>query len=332
MRAALLVPLALVSFAAPARADAPQHAFRLEYVRGSGARRCPDAETLRRELRGIMNYDPVTPDAPLQITAVIERRGAELAAVAILRDGAGRFIWQTDTIPTTSPCRILVSALALAIDAWLGRPKVKAAPPPAPEPEPPPRAPAEVPVAPAAPPPRPPPTPPAPHRVRGYLGLDALATAGVTPRANFGVGVFAGLRLREPALSFEVGGRVGVMPATEMRAREGVVVSVRAVFMALTAGVCGASSVGLFACGHAGVATLLLTGPAGRAVDASRSGIPLLGGRLGVARHFAGSFQIRAFGELNALPGAADLNVLQYPVWSKPPIMGGVGIGVLWGG
>lgn len=108
MRPALLASVALLLIAAPARAEPPRHAFQLDYVRGNGALACPDEAALRKELVGIMHHDPVQPSAPHRLTAIIERRGAELTGVAIMRDDAGHVLWQTDTIPTTSPCRILV--------------------------------------------------------------------------------------------------------------------------------------------------------------------------------------------------------------------------------
>jgi hypothetical protein len=55
-------------------------AARLEYVRGRGAERCPDASFLRAEVARVAGADPFRDDAPLLISATIERHGAELVA------------------------------------------------------------------------------------------------------------------------------------------------------------------------------------------------------------------------------------------------------------
>jgi len=54
----------------------------------------------------------------------------------MMRDEKGHVLWETDQIPTTSSCRVLVGSLALAIDAWLGRAKAEPEPEPAKPPEP----------------------------------------------------------------------------------------------------------------------------------------------------------------------------------------------------
>ena len=331
MRTAFPAFVALLLIVAPAQADSPhQHTFQLDYVRGEGAEACPAEATLRRELVKIMRYDPVQPGAPRRVTASVERRGEELIGLATLRDEAGLVLWQTDPIPTTSPCVILVGALALAIDAYLGLPAEPLAPAPAPPPAPP----KTITVLVRAPPPAPPRLPPPPPRnVAGVAGVDALGIAGVTPKASLGVGAFAGLRLRDPAISFEIGGRAAWnVAATEQPIVDGRHFPVRSTFLALTAGVCGAPHRFVFLCGHAGAGTLAFSGPARWVASSVRTGFGIVGGRIGVEPEIGRPIKFRAFAELDGLPGSADLHVGPYRIWDRPLLMGAVGVGVFWSG
>ncbi|WP_437663860.1 hypothetical protein [Sorangium sp. So ce1182] len=93
-------------------------AARLEYVRGRGAERCPDASFLRAEVTRVAGADPFRDDAPLLISARIEREGAELVASLALRDAQGKTRW-ADGFSTSSACEVLVAGMGLAIGTRL---------------------------------------------------------------------------------------------------------------------------------------------------------------------------------------------------------------------
>jgi hypothetical protein len=338
---ALLGSLVFLS-ALPARAEAPRHALQLVYVRGNGAAACPDEAVLRKDLAAVMHYDPVRAGAPQRLTAVIERREAELTAIAILRDEKGHVLWETDLIATTSPCRVLVGALALAIDAWLGVPQgpselPKTPPePPAPQPAAPAPAPAPPPEPPkAAQPPAPAPALPppvtAPRSVSGYAGAGALGVFGATRTPSLGAELFGGARLHDPALFFEVGGRVtSTLLATELRSRNGAPFRARSTFLGATLAVCGQLGRFAFACGLAGAGTMTFRVLEEAETTSARYSFGIVGARLGLQHAVAEHVQLRVFAELSGLPTSATLRDQETQVVTKPPVMGAAGVGLVW--
>ncbi|WP_437942304.1 hypothetical protein [Sorangium sp. So ce341] len=104
--------------AAHAEPEPRPRAARLEYVRGRGAERCPDASFLRAEVARVVGADPFRDDAPLLISATIERQGAELVASLALRDGEGKTRW-ADGFSTSGACEVLVAGVGLAVAAQL---------------------------------------------------------------------------------------------------------------------------------------------------------------------------------------------------------------------
>ncbi|XXX82211.1 hypothetical protein WMF30_25975 [Sorangium sp. So ce134] len=106
--------------AAQAEPQRRPSAARLDYVLGRGAERCPDASFLRAEVARVAGADPFRDDAPLLVSARIERQGAELAASLALRDGEGKTRW-ADGFSTGSACEALVAGMGLAIATRLLR-------------------------------------------------------------------------------------------------------------------------------------------------------------------------------------------------------------------
>ncbi|XXT24333.1 hypothetical protein WME94_22625 [Sorangium sp. So ce429] len=117
---AALLGAAYLLCAAEARAEPELRpsAARLEYVRGPGAERCPDASFLRAEVARVAGADPFRDDAPLLISARIERQGAELVASLALRDSEGKTRW-ADGFSTSGACEVLVAGVGLAIGTRL---------------------------------------------------------------------------------------------------------------------------------------------------------------------------------------------------------------------
>ncbi|WP_437339151.1 hypothetical protein [Sorangium sp. So ce394] len=104
--------------AAHAEPEPRPRAARLEYVRGRGAERCPDASFLRAEVARVVGADPFRDDAPLLISATIERQGTELVASLALRDSEGKTRW-ADGFSTSRACEVLVAGVGLAVAAQL---------------------------------------------------------------------------------------------------------------------------------------------------------------------------------------------------------------------
>jgi hypothetical protein len=343
MRPAPLALLGSLVFlpALPARAAPPRHALQLVYVRGNGAAACPDEAVLRKELATVMHYDPVQAGAPQRLTAVVERRGAELTAIAILRDEKGHVVWETDLIATTSPCRVLIGALALAIDAWLGVPQGPAELPKAPQQPPVPQPAAPTPAPAPAPAPEPPKTPPpvapsvaptpAPRSVTGYGGMDAMAAFGVTPTPSLGAGFFAGVRLREPALFFESGARAGwTVAPSALVFPNGKHVPVRRAFLAATLAGCGAVGIAFFCVLGGGGSVSLTSDP--YAGPATRSSFGLVGARIGIQHGLGEYITLRALGEFEALLRPETPRLNDSPdARIASPVMAALGLGVAFG-
>jgi hypothetical protein len=222
MRAAFLVLAAVLLFLPePARAQSrrlkppPRLAVTLTYERAPGLPQCPDERRLRLATRAELGYDPfVDEPAPLRFKLSVVHRGAKLAAVMELRDETGAVVHENHDIAVDHDCKLLIDTVGDTVGAWLYRPaEVEPCPtcptcPPPPEPPPPP--------APPAPPPPPslPEAPPAPRNVSVHVGMDVLAHFAILPSPGLGPGFFVALRLRDPALSFELDGRTSWTLAT----------------------------------------------------------------------------------------------------------------------
>lgn len=215
-------------------------AARLEYVRGRGAERCPDASFLRAEVARVAGADPFRDDAPLLISATIERHGAELVASLALRDGQGEIGW-ADGFSTSRACDALVAGMGLAIATRLlsmaerksGEPSPPepaqegpqgppGPPPPAEAPQGPPRPLPPTQAARAAPEPssRSAPEPPIasgeqatadpPEPLRFEAGLGATVGLGITPGIAAGTTLAVGVRWSDWSVAVEGRGLVSL--------------------------------------------------------------------------------------------------------------------------
>jgi hypothetical protein len=211
MRAAAFVIVALLLCPATAGAQGrrlrppPRQAVNLTFEVAPGLG-CPSEKGLRLAVRSELGYDPFVDDpAPLRFKLSIARRGGKVGAVMELRDDKGALVKQDHDIHVEHDCKLLVDMVGDTVGGWLYRPpEVEPCPacpscPPPPEPPPPPAPP------PLAPPP-PPETPP-PRNVSLHAGVDVLAHFAIMPSPGLGPGLFVALRLRDPALSFELDGR-----------------------------------------------------------------------------------------------------------------------------
>jgi hypothetical protein len=213
----------LLVAAARAEPEPPRAAVRLEYTRGSGAERCPDEAFLRAEAARLLGYDPFRDDAPLVITARIERAGSELVATLSLRDAEGKTRW-ADGFGTSGGCEEIAAGMALTLVAGIqSAPGPATTPPhdlPSPPATPPPQPPSATPAPEHAPPPQPPrraaPPPmsvtrpdrkeasaPAEERLQIEAGVGAVVGLGMAPGLAAGMTLTAGVRRGDGSIALE---------------------------------------------------------------------------------------------------------------------------------
>lgn len=175
--------------AAPARV-----AVQLEYHRAPGAERCPAQDVLHKEMTGQLGYDPVSPEAPLRVKALIFRGpGREVHATMDLHDASGAVTWSRHLVAYNDDCRELVLNMALSLRVALD-PSLRVPPrrrPRAPKAKPPPR-----PAAPAHSPAR-----AAPLSL--HAGLGGFVSFGTLPLASVGPALDFTLRYRSFSLGLE---------------------------------------------------------------------------------------------------------------------------------
>ena len=216
MRHALSLLLGLAAALAVAPALGQQReAVRLEYA---GAPTCISAESFRHLVAARMRgHDPFTAEAPYRIIVKLHRRGPAyfVGTVAEVDDATGEGDPPREL--HAADCTEMVESLAGVIKLWL-TPIVRRQPPASKPPE------VAVPVAvPPVPKPPEPPTPqelpppdpvpvakPPPRRlprdVAGlYVGGDVLFNPILAPIGSAGASLWVALRLRQPAMSIELG-------------------------------------------------------------------------------------------------------------------------------
>ncbi|WP_437307439.1 hypothetical protein [Sorangium sp. So ce388] len=342
---------------------APAHAepsstptrVRLEFIRGPGAEHCPDEQFLRAEtVRRMGGVDPYDAEAPLTMTASIERHRDELAASMFLRDSNGRGLW-ADGFSSRKDCKRLVAAMALSIAVLLDDtaelPAAPASPAAPPEPAQPSEQalPPEEPCSPDRPcPPQPVPAPaPAPpsrktppvraptrssapalaaERFRWVAGLDAVVGLGLTPGVSVGPALSIGGRWPAWSVALEVRGLSSLSAEVEE-------VPMAASFFMTNAALC-LHRHALFACGtlELGMLRAAPEVPLG-AASFMNFGVGL-GGRLGIDWPFSTSLSARGYLDVaQVLTGVAigRRPNLQRPgsaLWSSPDVAGTLGLGV----
>jgi hypothetical protein len=161
--------------------------------------------------------------------------------------------------------------------------------------------------------------------------MDAMTTFGITPTPSLGAGFFAGVRLREPALFFELGARAAwtVVPST-VAFPNGMQVPMRRAFLAATLAGCGAVGIAFF-CVLGGGGSVSLTDDR-YATPATRPTFGLVGARIGIQHGLGEYITLRAFGEFEALlrPDPARLDDAP-DTRIASPVMAALGLGVGFG-
>jgi hypothetical protein len=161
--------------------------------------------------------------------------------------------------------------------------------------------------------------------------MDAMTTFGATPTPSLGAGFFAGVRIREPALTFELGARAGwTIAPSAVAFPSGMQVPVRRAVLAATLAGCGAVGIAFF-CVLGGGGTVSLTSEP-YAGPATRPTFGLVGARIGIQHGLGEYITLRAFGEFEALlrPEAPRLDDGPDARISSP-VMAALGLGVAFG-
>ncbi len=208
MRPAALLPLTATFLltAAPALADAPNSAPRLEYLPGPGTDACPDAAGFRIVVASHMNgVDPFDDKGAKRLKVQITKAADHFDGLITTYDAKGAFIGER-RIADHATCDILAHALAVSISLILPRPRPAQ-----------PRGPAPAPYGPT--------TPTGPQlgalpgslapdassigpadpftRIRPQLAAGFLVPIGTTPDPTIGLAAAVGFRWRFAALHLE---------------------------------------------------------------------------------------------------------------------------------
>ena len=194
------------------RAEEVGTGIRLDYVRGVGAERCPDASRVQGAVAAQLGRSPFSAEGAAIVNAAVSRDGHVWLATLTVHDASGASVGSRELRVASTDCRDVTDALAfalgLAVDS-LARRAVAPAPPPV-APAPPPVAPAPppvptvfnptVPVLPWLVPSRPralatvvrPPTAAPPWQFG--VGLEGGAMAGVVPTVSVGFAIAVEVR------------------------------------------------------------------------------------------------------------------------------------------
>lgn len=217
---------ASLTLAAPATAEGPRHAFRLEVRSSPGTAACGVERELRRALPRLLGYDPFDPGAAQELhVQVFPMPPGELAAYIEHRDQDGNALWFRLYRRPAGDCAGLVDSLMLGLEVELsGEEAPPALPPPAPCPPreacppcskqdcPPERAPAVKPK------PKPKPKPPAaPTTTAWSMSMGAETLLGPLP-AITGAGTL-GVALRAGFLTVGLEGRASGPAVVEIPTR-----------------------------------------------------------------------------------------------------------------
>jgi hypothetical protein len=305
---------------------------RLEYVLPAGVAGCSEEASFHDLVAARLGYDPFEPAGAHEASIKVVRQGARLRArVSVKRRGQAE-PGVRELVVDLDQCAALTSAVAsvvaLALDPVRGAQGPPAAPPPPPPPPPPPVAPAPPPsaVAPAtAAPPVPPatvPPPPPPTRVTWFAQASGVASIGAAPGPTLGGEIGFGLQVW--SFSFEAAVRAEATPGA---VRVGSGDRLEATLLTGTVLPCFRYK------GWSGCALLRFGGFQGQAldvVDSTLESSPFVAGglRAGYALHLAGPLAARANLE-TAFPFIrTKLEVSGVPVWTAPPVLGGLDLGL----
>jgi hypothetical protein len=291
----------------------------LTYERAPGLPQCPDERRLRLATRAELGYDPfVDEPAPLRFKLSIARRSAKIAAVMELRDDTGALVHQNHDIEVDHDCKLLIDTVGDTVGAWLYRPPdVEPCPtcPTCPPPEPP--SPLEPP-----PPPALPEAPPPPRNLSLLAGIDLLAHFAILPSPGVGPGFFVAQRLRDPALSFEVDGRM----AWTLAATEAGDLPTRGSYFSGVLAVCTHIRFA-FLCPTVGYGTARFAASA--TSYAVYPGFGTLGARAGAELPIGKRFAFRTFLGVEALLGKSIVSVDRADVRVAPSAVATIGMGLV---
>lgn len=125
---------ASLTLAAPAAAEGPRHAFRLEVRSSPGTASCGVERELRRALPRLLGYDPFDPGAAQDLhVQVFPMPPGKLAAYIEHRDQDGNALWFRLYRRPAGDCAGLIDSLMLGLEVELsGDEAPPALPPPAP--------------------------------------------------------------------------------------------------------------------------------------------------------------------------------------------------------
>lgn len=328
-----------------ARADASTSA-RLVYVRDQTAAACPDEDALRQAVKQRVGYDPFFPWAKTTIVVEVTGEGDSFVARVRLVDERGLSLGARDLHAGTNGCQGLVDAAALAISIGLdtsglgtGATAAPTGAPPAPETAPPtapasevpaatptPSAPSETPTAspaPTASPDRVAGVPAFPARVRGSVGLDALAAIASAPAVAPGVDAWAEVRLGVGSLGVDVRADA---PNSATGAGGG---KAEVLFFAATVAPCLHAGP-FFACALGSLGWLRASG-ADLSLPRSGSALaPSVGPRVGVEVPLGRSLALRVRGDLLINTVRPVVLLDQEPAWTLPRASGVLAAGLAY--
>lgn len=290
----------------------------LDYDRGTVARQCPEAKTLRGEVAAEIGHDPFTEAGPWQMrVAITRRKNGAFVATADLLDSDGATASSMGEM-VSPDCRSLVlKALAVWISWELTDPPL---PPPS---------------LPAAPPPPPPPPPPPKRPTTDpflvMIGLGSTVGFGAAPRPAAGVTADVGFRWKVDAAPLEgVWLTLGVRwdpPASGPLLQEfngARIVSSRFVGTVAPCGSwwkiygCALGELGRFNLDAEG----LPPGGGGSHFYAA------IGGRIGIEVPFAAHLGFRVSGEVLGTLTRVQLPINKRPAWTAPLASASVGAGL----
>ncbi len=315
----LLVALAVLLLATPARAERPNDAVTLEYLpsRATGAL-CPEAGFLAFEVQLRLGYELVQPSAPNHLKVKIERVNGMFRSIGEIRNDEGNVIFAKTYFAVE--CTMAVMQMAIAVAIKFTRPPEDAAPTP-PEPPPPP-----PPSSPDCPPPEapPPPAPPPPTRRRFQGGIDSVFSLGVAPSVLGGVGWFVGVRW--PSISLALEGRALFAPSATL-ARATVRDGYSFGFAAVAGNVCYHPA-WVFVCARAEIGSLFVD-KIGANLSANRQGLASFGFRAGVDRTLTPRIALRAYAEVSFQPFQTTVRttLTKTLVWNQSSAAGSLGAG-----
>lgn len=327
----MLVPLVLAPSAA--RATEPtRESTRLTYLVAPEAPRCPDEASFRDLITARLGYDPFDAAGLQEASIEITRRAGRLHARARVKRRGQTEPGVRELEGALDACEALTSALATTVAIALDPVRAMAGPPPTPiPPPPPPPPPAPLPV-PSPPPPPPPPAPPpvaavvpppAPTRVWFSASASGVASIGAAPGPTAGGEIGAALHVRVFSIALAL--RAETTPGAAMVASgdriEGTLLTAALVPCANLA---GWSACALFRAGAFQGEALSVVRPVLQSSAFAAAGL-----RGGYTLHLAGPLSARADLEAACPLIRTSLVVGSGPVWTAPPILGGVDLGLV---